>query len=52
MSKKQKAAHGRAAADATVTYSSMSGAQKFGHVIKICVFFLSFGFAFPNILTD
>ena len=52
MSKKQKAAHGSAAADATVTYSSMSGAQKLGHVIKICVFFLSFGFAFPNILTD
>jgi hypothetical protein len=53
MSNKQKAAQGSAAAaEATVQFSRMNGAQKVGHVFKVFVFFLTFGFAFPNILTD
>lgn len=53
MSKHKKAAQGSAAAaEATVKFSSMNGAQKIGHVVKVFLFFLSFGFAYPNIFTD
>ncbi len=53
MSNQQKAAQGSAAAaEATVKFSSMNGAQKIGHVIKVFVFFLTFGFAYPNVLSD
>lgn len=50
MSKQQKAAQG--AASAQTEFSRMNGAQKCGHVLKVCLFFLSFGFAYPNILSD
>lgn len=53
MSNQQKAAQGSAAAaDNTATFSSMNGAQKIGHVCKVFVFFLTFGFAYPNIFSD
>ena len=33
-------------------FDDMSVVNKLTHVAKICVFFLTFGFAFPNILGD
>lgn len=33
-------------------FSGMTGAEKVKHVGKVVVFLLSFGFIFPNILSD
>ena len=33
-------------------YSRMTGVEKVKHIGKIIVFLLSFGFVFPNILSD
>lgn len=53
MSNQNKAAQGSAAAAETTTpFSKMSVIQKIFHVGKVCVFFLSMGFAFPNIFGD
>lgn len=53
MSKQQKAAQGSAAAPETaVAFGKMSVPQKLAHVGKICIFFLTLGFAYPNILGD
>lgn len=53
MSNQQKAAQGSAAAaKTTVSFSAMSVVQKIFHIGKMCVFFMTFGFAFPNILGD
>jgi hypothetical protein len=53
MSKQHKAAQGSAAAaETTGSFSKMSVVQKLFHIGKMCVFFLTFGFAFPNILGD
>jgi len=53
MSKQHKAAQGSAAAaESKVTFKNMSGTQKLAHIGKACLFFLTLGFAFPNIFTD
>lgn len=53
MSKQHKAAQGSAAAaDQKVAFRNMSPSQKLSHIGKACVFFLTMGFAFPNIFTD
>jgi hypothetical protein len=53
MSNQQKAAQGSAAAaETTTSFSNMNAFQKIIHVSKVFVFFLTFGFAFPNILGD
>jgi hypothetical protein len=35
-----------------IKYREMAGVSKFGFVIKVCTFFITFGFAYPNILVD
>jgi len=53
MSMQQKAAQGSAAVpEATLKFGNMSPVQKLGHICKVCVFFLTLGFAYPNILGD
>jgi hypothetical protein len=52
MSKKHKAAQGSAAPENTVVFARMSVMQKLAHIGKACVFFLTLGFAFPNIFSD
>lgn len=53
MSNQQKAAQGSAAAaETTVAFSNMSVVGKIFHIGKVCVFFLTLGFAFPNILGE
>ena len=53
MSKQHKAAQGSAAAaESKVKFKTMNTAQKLAHIGKACVFFLTMGFAFPNIFTD
>ncbi len=53
MSMQKKAAQGSAAVpEVTLTFGNMSPAQKLAHIGKVCVFFLTLGFAYPNILGD
>jgi hypothetical protein len=53
MSNQTKAAQGSAAAaETTVTFSNMGFARKIFHIGKVCVFFLTLGFAFPNIFSE
>jgi hypothetical protein len=52
MSKPTKAAHGSAAASAPKTFKQMTSQQKTVHVVKVFLFFATFGFAFANILRD
>ncbi len=53
MSNQQKAAQGSAAAaETTGAFSQMSVAGKIVHIGKACIFFLTMGFAFPNIFGD
>jgi len=53
MSNQTKAAQGSAAAaETTVTFSNMGFARKIFHIGKVCVFFLTLGFAFPNIFGE
>ncbi len=53
MSKQQKAAQGSAAVPGVnVTFGNMSPVQKLAHIGKVCVFFLTLGFAYPNILGE
>ena len=33
-------------------FSKMTGVEKVKHVAKVIVFLLSFGFIFPNVLSD
>ncbi len=49
MSNKQKAAQGSAA---PVKYKNMSRSQKLAYIGKAFVFFLTFGFAYPNIFME
>jgi len=35
-----------------IPFGKMNILQKLGHVCKICVFVLTLGFAYPNILLD
>ncbi len=51
MSNQKKAAQGSPAA-AKKTYSKMNAAQKVAHIGKVCVFFLTMGFAYPNVFND
>jgi hypothetical protein len=37
---------------ATKRFAQMTAAEKATHIGKVIVFFLSFGFAFPNIFSD
>lgn len=50
MSRKTKAAQG-SAAEAN-KFSKMDPIQKILFIGKTCIFFLTFGFAYPNILGD
>ena len=52
MSKQKKAAQGSAAAAQELKFKDMDSFQKIVHIGKTCVFFLTLGFAFPNIFTD
>lgn len=53
MSDQPKAAQGSAAtANAPVPFRRMNIWQKGLHILKVAVFFASFGFAYPNILLD
>lgn len=50
MSKQHTAAQGSAAAPkTTLAFRNMNTQQKLVHIGKTCVFFLTLGFAFPNI---
>ena len=49
MSKPNKAAQGSAA---PVKYENMSRSQKLAYIGKTLVFFLTFGFAYPNIFME
>ncbi len=50
MDNKQKA--GDINAITSKAFSKMTGAEKAKHIGKILIFFISFGFAFPNVFTD
>ena len=58
MSNQEKAAQGSAAtADAKkakvkVEFGAMDNNQKLFYIGKVCLFFLTFGFAFSSILSD
>jgi hypothetical protein len=52
MSKPTKAAQGSAAAPAPKTFEQMTSKEKTVHVLKVVLFFVTFGFAFANILRD
>lgn len=53
MSNQTQTAQGSAApAQTGQKFSQMSLAQKGVFVVKLCVFFVTFGFAFGNILVD
>jgi hypothetical protein len=52
MSKQKKAAQGSAAAAKELKFKDMGASGKIVHIAKTCLFFLTLGFAFPNIFTD
>ena len=52
MSKPTKSAQGSAAAPAPKTFEQMTSKEKTVHVLKVVLFFVTFGFAFANILRD
>lgn len=57
MAKKSKAAQGSAAATATATaeknkFKNMSFIGKLMFISKACAFFITFGFAYPNVFLD
>lgn len=53
MSMQHKAAQGGAAVpEVSLKFGSMSPVRKLAHICKVCVFFLTLGFAYPNILGD
>jgi hypothetical protein len=52
MSKPTKAAQGSAAAPAPKTFEQMTSKEKTVHVLKVVLFFVTFGFAVANILRD
>jgi len=52
MSNKSRAAQGSAAPKTDLKYKDMGAAQKIVFVGKACIFFLTLGFAFPNIFLD
>jgi len=52
MSKETKAAQGSAAAATEPKFKDMGIGQKIVHIGKVCVFFLTLGFAYPNIFLD
>lgn len=51
MSKPKKAAQGNAAS-AHLKYEDMSRSQRIFFIGKVSVFFLTFGFAYPNIFME
>ena len=53
MSNQDRAAQGSAAtAQSTLRFKQMNWGQKSLHIIKVALFFVTFGFAFANILHD
>lgn len=52
MSSESKAAQGSAAAATETKFKDMGAGQKIVFVGKVCVFFLTLGFAYPNIFLD
>ncbi len=52
MSKETKAAQGSAAAATETKFKDMGVGQKMAFIGKACLFFLTLGFAFPNIFLD
>lgn len=58
MSNQEKAAQGSAAtaeakaAKAKIQFSTLDRNQKLFYIGKVCLFFLTFGFAFSSILSD
>ena len=52
MSKKDEQKSTNANAAAEKRFAEMNAYEKVVHVGKVIVFFLSFGFAFPNIFSD
>lgn len=52
MSKESKAAQGSAAAATQTSFKDMGLGQKVVFVGKACLFFLTLGFAYPNIFLD
>lgn len=52
MSKQKKAAQGSAAAAQRLKFKDMGVVGKIMHIGKACLFFLTLGFAFPNIFTE
>ena len=52
MSKPTKPAQGSAAAAPAKTFGQMTPKEKTLHVLKVALFFATFGFAFANILRD
>jgi hypothetical protein len=52
MTDRKKAAQGSAAADKSQKFSEMGTSGKLAFIGKACLFFLSLGFAYPNIFLD
>jgi len=52
MSNETKAAQGSAAAATETKFKDMGVGQKMVFIGKACLFFLTLGFAFPNIFLD
>lgn len=52
MSSESKAAQGSAAAATETKFKDMDPGQKVVFLSKVCVFFLTLGFAYPNIFLD
>ncbi len=53
MSNEQQTAHGSAAEKVSdMKYRDMSAGQKFVFIGKVGIFFLTLGFAYPNIFLD
>lgn len=52
MSSESKAAQGSAATATETKFKDMGTGQKVAFLGKVCLFFLSLGFAYPNIFLD
>ena len=52
MSEQAKTGQSSVVAAAPLGFWKMSGAQKGRHLLKVVLFFCTFGFAFPNVLED
>ena len=52
MSTNDKQPNARSVSEPEQKFSELSSFGKIAHVGKVIIFFLSFGFAFPSILSD